>query len=100
VEQQIRRRANAAKDNGVINQHLYLIGWVGGWFRPYFWQAQAEDVQAEGFEPSRANAKPSSSWPFIEFLAAIAKFSLHVRFYHRGRYTELPSHIVRDIWSI
>jgi hypothetical protein len=36
VDQQIRRRANATKHNGAINQHLYLIGWVGGWFRPYY----------------------------------------------------------------
>jgi hypothetical protein len=52
VDQQIRRRANGAKEAGVINQHLYLIGWVGCWFRPYYWQAKkAEDgVRAAGPE--------------------------------------------------
>ena len=53
VDTQIRRRANAAQDNGVINQHLYLIGWVGCWFRPYCWlQAESDEAEVK-YEPNR-----------------------------------------------
>jgi hypothetical protein len=38
VDRQMRRRANAAVRNGVINRHLYLIGWIGYCFRAYHWE--------------------------------------------------------------
>ncbi|KAH8081800.1 hypothetical protein HD553DRAFT_74218 [Filobasidium floriforme] len=38
VDRQMRRRANAADRNGVINRHLYLIGWIGYCFRAYHWE--------------------------------------------------------------
>jgi hypothetical protein len=54
VDTQIRGRANAAQDNGVMNQHLYLIGWVGCWFRPYCWlQAESDEAEVK-YEPNRS----------------------------------------------
>ena len=50
VDRQIRARANAASDNGV-NKHFYLIGWVGCWFRPYYW------CQGDGQIPDGAHAR-------------------------------------------
>jgi hypothetical protein len=52
VDAQIRRRANAADDNEVVNQHLYLIGWIGCWFRPYYWDRSHQEL-SEVFEPNR-----------------------------------------------
>jgi hypothetical protein len=57
VDLQVRARANAARDIGV-NKHFYLIGWVGCWFRPYYW-CQDECREVEEGTSARYNCEDS-----------------------------------------
>ena len=69
VDLQIRARANAARDSGV-NKHFYLIGWVGCWFRPYYW-CQASGKVETGMSPRFARMRQ------VLIILRLEKVSIH-----------------------